>query len=203
MRSLLLVAASGLAREAMEAVRDYEVIGLVDDDSSRWGELMGGVKVLGGLNIIDDHPDADVLLCAGRGSVRDALARRLKLDDARYPTVVHPSVDVPVSCRIGAGCIVLAGCVLTADVLVGRHAVLMPHVTLTHDDVVEDCTTLCAGAMLGGGVHVGARAYLGMASSVREGCRIGADATVGMGAAVLRDVPEGQTWIGVPAGRQL
>ena len=34
---------------------------------------------------------------------------------------------------------------------------------------------------------------------LREGVRIGADATVGMGSVVLDDVPAGQTWVGVPA----
>jgi sugar O-acyltransferase (sialic acid O-acetyltransferase NeuD family) len=201
-RGLLLVAASGLAREAAQAARDYDVIGFVDDDPARWGELIGGAKGLGGLDVVAAHPDAAVLLCAGRGSARAALARRLRLDESRYATVVHPGVDVPANCAIGAGSIVLAGCVLTADVRVGRHVVAMPHVTLTHDDVVGDHATLCAGVTLGGGVEVGQRAYLGMSSSVRERCRIGADATVGMGAAVVRDVPEGETWIGVPARRR-
>jgi acyl-[acyl carrier protein]--UDP-N-acetylglucosamine O-acyltransferase len=108
-------------------------------------------------------------------------------------------VHVPQSCSVGAGTVLLAGTVLTADVLLGRHVVCMPHVTLTHDNTVDDGATLCASATLGGWVHVGSRAYLGMACSVRERVRIGADATVGMGAVVLTDVPAGQTWVGLPA----
>jgi sugar O-acyltransferase (sialic acid O-acetyltransferase NeuD family) len=198
-RGLLVVAASGLAREALNAARGHEVIGIVDDDATKWGDLVGGVKVLGGLDVVADHPDASVLLCAGRGSARAALADRLQLDELRYATVVHPSVEVPDGCAVGIGSIVLAGCVLTADVHIGRHVVAMPHVTLTHDDVVGDYATLCAGVALGGAVEVGPRAYLGMSSSVRERCRIGADATVGMGATVVSDVPAGETWVGVPA----
>lgn len=199
MRGLLLVAASGLAREVLDAAQGYDVLGFVDDDPARWGELLGGVKVLGGLDVVADHPDAAVLLCAGGGAARAALAQRLQLDGSRYATVVHPDVHIPSSCTVGAGSIVLAGCVLTADVAVGRHVVLMPHVTLTHDNVIDDYATLCAAVTLGGAVHVGARAYLGMSSSVRERCRVGADATIGMGAAVLRDVSDGETWVGVPA----
>jgi acetyltransferase-like isoleucine patch superfamily enzyme len=75
----------------------------------------------------------------------------------------------------------------------------MPHVTLTHDDEVRDAATLAAGATLGGGVRVGPRAYLGMRSAVRERVRVGAGATLGMGAVLLTDLPDDETWAGVPA----
>jgi sugar O-acyltransferase (sialic acid O-acetyltransferase NeuD family) len=199
---LILVAASGLAREALAAARAagcYDVIGFVDDDSARHGELIGGVKVLGGLDVVRDTPDVAVVICAGNGAVREAIAVRLGIEAARYATLVHPAVTVPEGCSLGPGSIVLAGCVFTADVGVGRHVVLMPHVTLTHDDIVADYATLCASVTLGGFVHVGERAYLGMSSSVRERVRIGADAIVGMGGVVLNDVVPGTRVVGVPA----
>jgi len=202
MTELILVAASGLAREALEAVRTqdrYDVVGFVDDNPQRWGEVLSGGEVLGGLEVIDQHPGAQLLVCAGKGASRQAIVERLGFDDARYATVVHADVRIPASCSVGAGSIVLAGTVLTADVFVGRHVVAMPNVTLTHDDVIEDFATLCANVTLGGEVRVGARAYVGMASSVRERCVIGADTVVGMGAALIRDVPAGETWAGVPA----
>jgi acetyltransferase-like isoleucine patch superfamily enzyme len=65
--------------------------------------------------------------------------------------------------------------------------------------LVGDYTTLCAGVVLGGGVHVGTRAYLGMNSSVRQNLMVGRDSTLGMGSALVRDLPELQTWAGVPA----
>jgi acetyltransferase-like isoleucine patch superfamily enzyme len=34
---------------------------------------------------------------------------------------------------------------------------------------------------------------------IRENVRIGAGAVIGMGAVVLADVPDGQTWVGSPA----
>jgi sugar O-acyltransferase (sialic acid O-acetyltransferase NeuD family) len=202
---LILVAASGLAREALEAVRSgdtYQVIGFVDDDPARWGDVIDDVKVLGGLDLVGDLSDAAVLLCAGRGSGRASLASRLDIEDARYATVIHPSVSLPRSSPVGVGSIVLAGCVLTASVRLGRHVVAMPKVVLTHDDVVDDYATLCAGAVLGGSVQVGPGAYLGMNASVKERVIIGADAVVGMGSIVLRDVPERETWFGVPARAQ-
>jgi sugar O-acyltransferase (sialic acid O-acetyltransferase NeuD family) len=204
---LILVAASGLALETAEAARaaGLAVAGCVDDDPSLAGTLAGGwLPVLGGLDVVATRPDSRLVLCAGRGVVRERIAdRRLDIDvgDDRYASVVHPSVAVPHSCTVGAGSIVLAGSVLTASVTVGRHVVVMPHVTLTHDDVVDDFATLCAGVTLGGTVRVGRAAYLGMSASVRERVTVGEQAVLGMGAVLLEDLPEGQTWAGVPARR--
>lgn len=205
MTELILVAASGLAREALEAVRTqdrYDVVGFVDDNPERWGDVLNDVKVLGGLEVVSEHPTAQLLVCAGKGASRQAIVERLGFDDARYATVVHVDARIPASCSVGVGSIVLAGTVLTADVVVGRHVVTMPNVTLTHDDVVEDFATVCANVTLGGSVRVGQRSYLGMSSAVRECVTVGADAVVGMGSVILRSVPDGETWVGNP-GRRL
>jgi sugar O-acyltransferase (sialic acid O-acetyltransferase NeuD family) len=202
---LILVAASGLALEAAEAARaaGVAVQGCVDDNPDLTGRLVGGwLPVLGGLELCVAEGDSPLLLCAGRGSARRAIGRRLAergVARDRFASVVHPNVEVPASCSVGAGSILLAGVVLTAAVTIGDHVVAMPHVTLTHDDVVADYATLCAGVTLGGQVQVGEAAYLGMASSVRERVAVGAEATLGMGAVLTRDLPPGEIWAGVPA----
>jgi sugar O-acyltransferase (sialic acid O-acetyltransferase NeuD family) len=207
-RQLLLVAASGLAREVLDVVRasgSHEVVGLLDDDAGRSGELVGGVPILGGLGTVAQHPGADLVLCAGRGQARASLAARLAdlgVTDARYTVVRHPSVDVPASSTVAPGSVLLAHVAVTADVRIGRHVVVMPNATLTHDDVLEDFVTVCANVALGGCVRVGAGAYLGMGASVRERTTVGAGALLGMGAALVTDLPEGETWVGVPARPQ-
>ncbi|TDD70934.1 acetyltransferase [Jiangella aurantiaca] len=206
-RALVLVAAGGLAREALAAIRagaapGHEVAGLLDDDLRKAGTSVDGVPVLGTLDDVTEHADADVVICSGRGGARRDIAARfakLGVDARRYVSIVHPATPVPAGCVVGAGSILLAGVVLTAAVTVGRHVVCMPHVTLTHDDVVGDYATLAAGVALGGGVVVGEAAYLGMNSSVREQRRVGDDAVLGMGAALVEDQPARTTWAGVPA----
>jgi sugar O-acyltransferase (sialic acid O-acetyltransferase NeuD family) len=145
-----------------------------------------------------------VVICVGNPrdyAVRARLVRRLGLSEDRYATVVHPAAVVSATSRIGPGSVLLAHCVLTAAVRVGAHVAVMPHVVLTHDDVVEDYATLTSGVRLGGGVRLERGAYVGSGALVREGTTVGAWSQIGMGSAVLDDVPPGEVWVGSPARR--
>ena len=206
MNEVLLLGAGGLAREVAAAAADrYRVAGILDDDPTLHGHRVDGIEVLG--PILDAvRSRIPVLLCIGAGPGRRAVAARLAghgIGDDRFATLIDRSVRVPAGCTVGAGSILLAGVVLTAGVRVGRHCVLMPNVTLTHDNRLHDFVTVAAGVSFGGGVTAGEGAYIGMNASVRQHVTIGAQATVGMGAVVLRDVPDGETWAGVPAAAML
>jgi sugar O-acyltransferase (sialic acid O-acetyltransferase NeuD family) len=205
MTALLLLAASGLAREviALEASRGhYDEVFLLDDDPGLQGTALDGVPVIGPIALAAERFDGELLICAGRGSARRSIARRLAamgVPSSAYGRVVHPNVDVPPGCSVGPGCILLASVVLTASVHLHRHVVVMPHVTLTHDDVVSDYATLCAGVALGGRVTVEEGAYVGMNASVRQDVTVGRDSVLGMGSVLLHDLPADETWAGVPA----
>ncbi len=205
MSELILVSASGLAREVLAIVRasgQYDVLGLLDDDKELVGVSVDGAPVLGSIDDAVRYTHALVLVCLESGRHREAVVDRLNtlgLHESRYATVIEPTVQCPEGCQIGRGSILMKNVTLTASVTLGSHVVAMPSVTFTHDDDVADFATFAAGVSLGGGVRIGRAAYLGLNSSVRERTSVGSYATVGMGAAVLSNVPDGETWVGVPA----
>jgi len=202
-QDVLLVAASGLAREVIaSAPKGVRFVGVLDDDREKVGSTVAGVPVIGGLEEAAQRGPAKLTVCAGSGAARRALVNRLGefgVTDSDYETLIARGVRIPEGCAVGPGTVLLDGVVLTTNVTIGRHVVVMPHVTLTHDDAIADFVTLCAGVALGGSVRLGEAAYLGMNSSVRQNVQVGADAVLGMGAALLSDLPVCETWAGVPA----
>ncbi|MBD7958556.1 NeuD/PglB/VioB family sugar acetyltransferase [Microbacterium sp. Sa4CUA7] len=200
MSGVLLIGASGLAREVLAAGLE-NAIGLLDDDATLQGTEVGGVPVVGPIAAAADQ-SARVLVCIGPSASRRSVVDRLRhagVTDDRFSTFVAASARVGATSRLSPGTIVLDGVVVTADVTIGRHVVLMPHTVVTHDDVLGDFVTLAAGVALGGGVRLGEGVYIGMNASIHPGITVGAGATVGMGAAVVDDVPPAETWAGVPA----
>ncbi|WP_330281345.1 acetyltransferase [Streptomyces sp. NBC_00588] len=207
MNGLVIVGAGGFARETAQAVADageFTLLGHLDDNAALHGTEVDGVPVLGGCDLVHDLPDVQVVVCVGNPrdyAARARLVHRLALPAERYATVVHPTAAVSATSRIGPGSVLLAHCVLTAAVRVGAHVAVMPHVVLTHDDVVEDFATLTSGVRLGGSARLKRGAYVGSGALVKEGTTIGAWSLIGMGSAVLGDVPPGEVWVGSPARR--
>jgi UDP-N-acetylglucosamine acyltransferase len=89
----------------------------------------------------------------------------------RENVTVHRALEAGHVTRVGSRCLFM----------VGSH--------IAHDCNVQDQVVLTNGAMLGGHVEVGTRAYVGGAAAVHQFCRIGKFAMIGGCARVIRDVP--------------
>lgn len=203
---LLLIGAGGLAREVLAAARElpdvWKPFGMLDDSPALHGSEVDGLPVLGSTDLVHEYADARVLVCVAspaRPAGRANLVRKLNLPAERYATLIHPAASLAQGVTIGEGTVVLAGTVVTAPQHIGAHVIVMPQALFTHDDSVGDFVTIAGRATLAGAVTVGTAAYLGAGALVRQGIHIGAGAVIGMGAVVLSDVPDGETWAGVPA----
>lgn len=86
-----------------------------------------------------------------------------------------------------------------ADTTVHDHVKIDNLVHVAHNCVIEEGAFVIAGAVVGGGVHIGERSWISINASVREQLVIGSDATVGMGSVVTRNVDTGATVVGNPA----
>lgn len=117
-------------------------------------------------------------------------------------TVLHPTAWLCPSVIVGEGCVVMAHAAVNHSARLERGVIVNTQAVVEHDCVLGAGAHISPGAVLAGNVSVGPLAFVGAGVSVIQGIRIGAGAVIGAGAAVVSDVPEGETWAGVPA-RQL
>lgn len=86
------------------------------------------------------------------------------------------------------------------DTVVGRGTKIDSFVHVGHNVVIGEDAVVTAHAMLGGSARIGDRAWIAPCACIRDdGIEIGADAVVGLGAVVTKDVPAGTTVMGAPA----
>jgi sugar O-acyltransferase (sialic acid O-acetyltransferase NeuD family) len=151
-------------------------------------------------HLIRRLPDFDgVIVAIGHCASRWALHEQLRAAGARFATVVHPGAQVSPHALVGAGSVLMAGTVLQFGARIGDGVIVNTGATVDHDCIIEDGVHLCPGTHLGGRVHVGRLCWVGIGSSIRQGIRIGVSVTIGAGAAVVDDLPDGVTAVGVPA----
>jgi len=131
--------------------------------------------------------------------VRQRLARRYDAVGLTAATLIHPTASIGPDVEIGAGSIVCAMTSITTSVRVGAHVHIDRVVTVGHDAVIEDFATLHPASVISGAVHIGTGAEIGTNACVLQGLRVGAEAVIGAGAVVTRDVPDATTVVGVPA----
>lgn len=135
----------------------------------------------------------------GQNLTRLEKLHRLQEAGARLSPLIHPSAIISESATIAGGSFVAAGAIVGPFAKVGFGALLNTSCSIDHDCVLGAGVHVSPGARLAGGVIVEDQVWVGIGAVVREGIQIGARATLGAGAAVVADVTEDMTMLGVPA----
>ena len=119
-------------------------------------------------------------------------------DDGVFEKFPHlGGVIIENDVEIGANTCIDRGTL--AATLIREGAKIDNLVHIAHNVVVGRHAAVIAHAMVGGGTIIGDFAWLAPCACVRDGINIGAHATIGLGAVVTKDVPEGATVMGAPA----
>ena len=158
-------------------------------------QITGGLAQL--LPRLDDYDG--VFVAIGNNRIRYGKLTELESAVANIVSLIHPQAVISQYASIGIGTLVLAGVVVNVDTVIGRGVILNTGCSVDHDCVLHDGVHICPGARLAGGVEVGKLSWVGIGSCVRQSLRIGTGVVIGAGAAVVTDIADALTVVGVPA----
>jgi sugar O-acyltransferase (sialic acid O-acetyltransferase NeuD family) len=208
MRPIVIIGGGGHSRVVSEALRlqgGLDLKAIVDASPALRGTQINGVSVVGGEEELPRLLREGVRHAVmGIGSIsnnsqRAELFARIKAMGFNFVNAVHPSAIVSPSAKLGEGTVVLAGAVVGVGAVLGPNVIINTRASVDHDCAIGDHVHIAPGAVLAGSVSVEELAYIGAGSTIKQGIRIGRAAIVGLGAAVIRDVSDGATVVGVPA----
>jgi sugar O-acyltransferase (sialic acid O-acetyltransferase NeuD family) len=201
---LVIYGAGGLGREVLSLLRalraQWNFIGYVDDGIPP-GTQVGDACVLGGMDWLASEKDSlAVVMGLADPSIKASLYIKLsKLDNIKFPVLVHPLAYVDPSATLAEGSVVSAFCSISVDAVLGICSFFNVGAQIGHDSVVGDFGSVMPHVDISGNVTIGPRTLVGVGTKILQGLRIGSDATVGIGSVVLNNVPDGCTVLGYPA----
>lgn len=193
---IVVIGAGGHAKVVIDALESagHELAGVIDE-TGRTAEILGHAVLSPGAT-----PAADGFVIAiGDNALRKARFEHYVGLGWTPVAVVHASATVAPGAAIGPGTVVFAGVVVNPDATIGANVILNTGCTVDHDCVIADHVHVAPGVNLCGGVSVGEGTLLGVGACATPGARIGAWSTIGAGAAVIDEVADGITAVGVPA----
>lgn len=203
---VLVIGGGGHAKVLIEALLAASALiaGIVDSDPSLDGKTILGVPVLGGDDVVEEFPAAEILLVNGLGStglpaVRRRIFEEFKRRGYRFASVVHPSAVVASDAVLHEGAQVMAGAVIQPGTSIGANSIVNTRACVDHDCDISCHVHLAPGVTMSGGVLVGEGTHVGTAAAVIQGINIGRGCLVAAGAVVTRDIADGAKVRGVPA----
>src|SRR3990167_3353538 len=84
---------------------------------------------------------------------------------------------------------------------IGNNNILMAHCHIGHDANIGNNCEISTGSIIGGYSIIEDGAKIKLGCVIRNRKKVSKDAVIGMGAVVVKDVPEKEIWVGNPAKR--
>ncbi|NEM97739.1 LbetaH domain-containing protein [Pontibacter burrus] len=199
-KKLVIFPFNGNGVEALDCINydEYEVVGFIDDDSSKKSEAYD----LYNRSILEKYKDLKVLAVPGSPTTylqRINIIDSLAVDYNRFVTIVHPEAKIGRNVKIGNNCLVMAGVVLTSNACIGNHVIILPNTVVHHDSVLKDYTLVGSNVVVAGGTTIDTNCYIGSGANISNGLTIGRSVLVGLGSNILKNVPDNARMVGNPA----
>ena len=144
----------------------------------------------------------EVMVVLGGSKERFDMVNKLP-KNTKYFSWVHPTSLIMGDVEIGEGSFIGVNCILTTNIKIGKHAILNRGNQIGHDCVIGDYFSMMPGAIVSGNVRIYDAVYMGCNSSIREKLSIHSLCTIGMGAAVVKNINDSGTYVGVPTKKLL
>jgi len=210
-QKLIIVGAGGAGCEALWVVqrsnivsptRGLSVMGWVDDDPGRKGELVEGLPILGPSEEVCQELGGHGLMfhCAvGANRHRQRLAELFERAGFEAVALIDPSAIVAETAQIGPGTYIGPLAVVAPHARIGRHVLVNVGASVGHHSSCGDFSQVCPGARISGHSRLAEGVFIGSNGVVAPGVSVAEWATVGAASLAVRAVPPRATALGVPA----
>lgn len=203
MKKLIIIGAGSvggfIAYNHDHLIKDYQLIGFLDDDETKSNKQLFGYPVLGTTGQVDKYLDCVFILGIAFPKIKKKIVDRLQKFNLSYINYISPDAWISKGVEIGKGVIIYPGACINYETTIGDYVTVNMNAVVGHNCKLERYSTLAPGVCLAGHTKCEEGVDLGINSATRQNSTIGKFAAVGGQAMVIRDVKDNSIVIGVPA----
>jgi sugar O-acyltransferase (sialic acid O-acetyltransferase NeuD family) len=209
MKPIIIFGASGFGKEVHQLIcdindinNDWELLGFLDDNVSLHGQIINGLPVLGGIDLLQNFTDLNVVIGISDPNLKIRVIKKImeinKLFD--FPTILHPSVSInSKNIKFGFGNIISQHCLFTANIEIGDFNTFNTRVTLGHDVKVGNFNSFNPNVQISGNVIIGSSNFFAVNSVILQSISIGDSNYIGACSLVIKGIKDGIKVFGIPA----
>lgn len=207
MKNVVLIGGGNQAHyciDIIEREEKYNIVGIIDS-VQEIGSIRFGYPVLGRQTEIDKLSKLYNIEC-GVITIGDNWSRHLvysditnRMPDFEFVNAIHPSVIIGNGVTIGKGVVAMAGVIFNPKASIGNFTFFATGAQVEHDCIISDYSSISAGSLTGGHVHIGKFAALTLGVVVLDRLSIGENTVVGAGSVVIKSLPANVLAYGNPA----
>lgn len=202
MNKIIIIGAGGHGKVAAEIaeLNHYTDISFVDDKYpshsrvKKWKIKKSLASCIKNIEI-----NADYFVAIGDNNKRIEVLNLLKKQHANIVSLIHPESSLSSYSKIGIGTLIAAKSVVAPFCTIDEGCILNTSSSIDHDCILQQGVHICPGVNLAGNVKVCSKSLIGTGSNIQQNIHIGSNVIVGSGAAVIADIEDNNTVVGVPA----
>lgn len=204
-KPVIVLGAGGHAKVVIDVLikQGATILGIVDSDSSKIGNQILGVNIIGNDDSVLLYSKDEICLVNGIGSVGSTRLRKnifmeFKSQGYKFATISHPTAIIGKDVIIAEGSQIMAGVIIQPGVVIGENTIINTKASIDHDCTIHSHAHISPGVTICGGVLVGEGTHIGASTTVIQGVEIGANVVVGAGSLVLKNVTDNKVIYGSP-----
>jgi sugar O-acyltransferase (sialic acid O-acetyltransferase NeuD family) len=196
---IVIIGTGGMAKEIWGLCStEYDVLGFVTERIEYIDTFMGLPILSSDTKFLMDERKFCVI-ANGDPDTRRKIAGAYLGSAHGFPAIIDPNAVIFGKLDLGQGVTIMPGGVIQPDVRIDDFVHVNMGVTIGHDVEIGKYSVVNHNAGISGNVKIGDACLIGAGSTIIEGNTIGDGATIGAGAVITKDVPPGETWVGIPA----
>lgn len=206
MEKLILLGAGGHAKSVIDTLKQlncFQIVGILDKEE-KVGDVVGGIQVIGTDEELSKYYAQGIkYVFIGVGSVGDTRLRHRLYDEAgkigfKFPSIIDPTAIVSNDVIIDEGCYVGKGSIINTGSRIDKQCIINTGAIVEHDCIIEEFVHIAPGAVLSGGIKIGADTHIGLNATIIQGVQIGHSSLIGAGSVVTKNIESHKKAYGNP-----